>query len=224
MCPTAFAATWHDQAMSVLREGDRARVAVVVVMIAFLQLVLPQPIMIVPRGTVPIVLLLGLPIVWIIGSRKGRLTRSFRWSMQAYLCLLIGVTVFNALTLLLAVMRNSSEAPIGLLIAGFIVLGGNLLSFGVIYWWLDAADPAIRAAGGNEAPDFLFPQQAIPDSTWVPTMMDYIYVSFTNLLAFSPTDTMPLRHRTKLLFMLQSTVSTFSAVVILGHAINSLPN
>lgn len=210
--------------MSVLPAGDSVRVAATVVIIVFLQLLLPQPLDVFPRGTFAVILMTGLPIIWIIGTRRGLLTRAFRWTMEAYLVLLVGVTVFNAVALLIAVIRNSSESPIALLLGGFIVLASNMFSFAIIYWWLDAADPAVEAAGGSEAPDFLFPQQAIAGSTWTPTLLDYIYVSFTNLLAFSPTDTMPLRHRTKILFMVQSTVSTFSAIVILGHAINSLPN
>lgn len=210
--------------MANLRRGDAVRVGVAVVGISVLEFLLPTPIDRVPRGSVAALLLVGLPIIWIIGSRRGLLTKSFRWSMEAYLVVLISVTVFNALALLLAVMSNSSGAPVALLLAGFVVLASNMLSFGIIYWWLDAADPAIKAAGGNEAPDFLFPQQTIQGADWTPSLLDYMYVSFTNLLAFSPTDTMPLRHRTKILFMTQSTVSTFSALVILGHAINSLPN
>ncbi len=210
--------------MGNLRPGDAVRVGATVVGISALQLLLPEPMNALPRGTVATVLLAGLPIIFLIGSRRGLLTRSYRWSMEAYLVVLISVTVFNALDLLLAVMRNSSGAPVALLIGGFVVLASNMLSFGIIYWWLDAADPAITAAGGNEAPDFLFPQQTIAGNNWNPSLLDYMYVSFTNLLAFSPTDTMPLRHRTKVLFMTQSTVSTFSALVILGHAINSLPN
>jgi len=34
--------------------------------------------------------------------------------------------------------------------------------------------------------------------------MDYLFVSFTNATAFSPTDTLPLTRSVKLLMMLQS--------------------
>ena len=39
---------------------------------------------------------------------------------------------------------------------------------------------------------------------WHPRFADYLYVSFTNASAFSPTDTMPLTRWAKLLMMLQS--------------------
>ena len=209
-----------------LRTGDLTRVAVVVLAMAALQFVIAVQThaLVMPLHPIVVVELLGLPLLWVLG-RRGRLRAGFRRAMATYLSVLVGVSVLNAIALLVAVVSGSSDAPIALLAAGFAIVGINWLSFGVIYWWLDAADPAIRAAGGNEAPDFLFPQQQLTESgaAWQPRLLDYLYVSFTNLLAFSPTDTMPLRPRTKVLFMLQSAISTFTAVVIVGHAINSLP-
>lgn len=207
-----------------IRTSDLGSVAVVVVAMAGLQLGIAELTGAQQLRLHPVVLLelLGLPLLWVLG-RRGRMRLGFRRAMATYLGLLVAVSVLNAIALLIAVVRGSTDSPVVLLIAGFAIVGINWLSFGVIYWWLDAADPAIQAAGGNEAPDFLFPQQQVGDPGWQPSLLDYLYVSFTNLLAFSPTDTMPLRHRTKVLFMLQSTISTFTAVVIVGHAINSLP-
>lgn len=206
------------------RTGDLGRVGLVVVSMSLLQLVIADQTGVSDLRLHPIVLLelAGLPLLWALGRRE-QLRTGFRRAMATYLALLVAVSVGNAIMLLIAVVRGSSDAPIALLLAGFAIVAINWLSFGVIYWWLDAADPAIRAAGGSEEPDFLFPQQQLSVPGWEPRLLDYLYVSFTNLLAFSPTDTMPLRHRTKVLFMLQSTISTFTAVVILGHAINALP-
>ena len=39
---------------------------------------------------------------------------------------------------------------------------------------------------------------------WVPNYIDYFYFSLSNSMAFSPTDTMPLTHRAKLLMALES--------------------
>jgi hypothetical protein len=50
--------------------------------------------------------------------------------------------------------------------------------------------------------DFFFPQQTdatIFGTTWQPTFIDYLFVSYTNSSAFSPTDTMPLSSRMKML-------------------------
>ncbi|MGW6738097.1 hypothetical protein [Streptomyces sp. NPDC055013] len=45
-------------------------------------------------------------------------------------------------------------------------------------------------------------------SEWVPTLVDYLYVSVTNSTAFSPTDTMPLSARAKLLMNVQSVAAS----------------
>lgn len=218
--------TWSRRHIAELdpTKVDVIGLMVLVVVLAVLQFLLHGLHEILPHGSLAVAMLLGIPLGLLISRRVGVIGSRLRLLVSAYLVFLIAVSIVNALLLLDAVMRDSTDAPISLLIGGFDVMAINMLSFGLIYWWLDAADPAITAGGGQESPDFLFPQQAAIGSTWRPQLMDYVYVAFTNLLAFSPTDTMPLRIRTKTLFMIQSATSTFCAVVILGHAINSLPD
>ena len=50
----------------------------------------------------------------------------------------------------------------------------------------------------------------IAHSDWEPTFIDYLYVSFTNATAFSPTDTMPLSRWAKTLMAVQSAVAGLS--------------
>ena len=45
-------------------------------------------------------------------------------------------------------------------------------------------------------PQMAAPQLAAPD--WEPRFVDYLYMSFTNATAFSPTDVMPLARWAKL--------------------------
>jgi hypothetical protein len=55
--------------------------------------------------------------------------------------------------------------------------------------------PFNRAAGTDPHPDFLFPQMVSPEmgpEHWEPRYLDYLDTGFTNVMAFSPTDTMPL--------------------------------
>ena len=54
-------------------------------------------------------------------------------------------------------------------------------------------------------------------------MLDYFYTAYTNIIAFSPTDTMPLTHRVKLLFTLQSAISLVTILVTVSRAINMIP-
>ena len=58
---------------------------------------------------------------------------------------------------------------------------------------------------------------------WRPHFGDHLYVAFTNVVAFSPTDTMPLTLRVKALMALQSLISLSVLVVVLSRVINILP-
>lgn len=56
----------------------------------------------------------------------------------------------------------------------------------------------------------------------VERLIDYLYVSFTNAAAFSPTDTMPLSRWAKMLMLAQSAMSLSLAVMVVARAVNIL--
>ena len=56
----------------------------------------------------------------------------------------------------------------------------------------------------------------------MPELLDYLYVSFTNATAFSPTDTMPLSQRAKLLMTAQSLSALLTIGLIVARAVNIL--
>ena len=116
-------------------------------------------------------------------------------------------------------LRGAEDSGGELLFAGFGVLIINVLSFGIVYWWVDGGGPFQRAEGHGADWDFQFPQQA-SGMKWTPTLPDYLFTAYTNIIAFSPTDTMPLSHRAKLLFTLQSSVSLVTILVTVSRAIN----
>ena len=58
--------------------------------------------------------------------------------------------------------------------------------------------------------------------TWRPSFTDYLFVAFTAATAFSPTDTMPLSARSKLLFTAASSVSLLTLAVVAARAVNVL--
>lgn len=112
-----------------------------------------------------------------------------------------------------------------LLAAGGAIWLTNVIVFALWYWELDRKGPASRAAGAMQYPDLLFPQMGTPGmaaATWEPYFVDYLYVSFTNAAAFSPTDTLPLTRWAKLVFTLQSVVSLSTAALIVARAVNIL--
>jgi hypothetical protein len=62
------------------------------------------------------------------------------------------------------------------------------------------------------------PQLAEPG--WRPHLVDYLYVSFTNSIAFSPTDAMPLTRRAKMLMLSESTASSLTVLLVAARAVN----
>jgi uncharacterized membrane protein len=101
----------------------------------------------------------------------------------------------------------------------------NVLVFGLWYWELDRGGPVARLEAERRQPDFLFPQMNAPHATtpdWSPTFLDYLYTSFTNATAFSPTDTMPLTAWAKILMMVQSLASLLTVSLVISRAVNIL--
>ena len=61
-----------------------------------------------------------------------------------------------------------------------------------------------------------------PQLDYSPGYIDYLYLSFTNATAFSPTDTMPLSPRAKLLMLAESAVSLLTLALVAARAVNIL--
>ncbi len=57
---------------------------------------------------------------------------------------------------------------------------------------------------------------------WEPEFVDYLYVSFTNATAFSPTDVMPLSRWAKLIMLVQSAISLTTVALVIARAVNVL--
>jgi uncharacterized membrane protein len=101
----------------------------------------------------------------------------------------------------------------------------NIIIFALWYWEVDGGGPGERHHIAKYEHDFLFPQQqneALAHPDWKPTFIDYLYVSSTNAMAFSPTDTMPMSRRVKMLMLLQATVSLIAIALVAARAVNIL--
>ena len=101
----------------------------------------------------------------------------------------------------------------------------NVLVFALGFWQLDGGGPVKRRSLDIPDRDFFFPQQADSElfgTTWQPTFIDYLYVSYTNSAAFSPTDTMPLSRWAKVLMLIQSAVSLTLGLMVVARAVNIL--
>jgi uncharacterized membrane protein len=123
------------------------------------------------------------------------------------------------------ILTHGAVTPGRLLAAGAAIWLTNVIVFGLAYWEFDRGGPAVRAGGREAFPDFLFPQMqdpAVAPPDWEPAFADYLYLSFTNATAFSPTDVMPLSRWAKLLMMFQSGVALILAALVIARAVNVL--
>jgi hypothetical protein len=101
----------------------------------------------------------------------------------------------------------------------------NVIIFALWYWELDRGGPGRRLQTPTSQAGFLFPQMSSPQSasaSWSPRFVDYLYVSFTNATAFSPTDAMPLAPWTKMLMLVQALASLLTVVLVASRAVNVL--
>jgi hypothetical protein len=113
-----------------------------------------------------------------------------------------------------------------LLSSGVYFWGTNVLTFGLWYWLIDRGGPHIRARGERRSPEFLFPEMTAGEENvqnWRgPDLIEYMYLSYTNATAFSPTDTLPLSSRARVLMALESTTSLATVALVTARAVNIL--
>ena len=113
----------------------------------------------------------------------------------------------------------------GLLAAGSAVWVQNNLAAALLYWELDGGGSAARAHRMPQHLDLAFPQQLSPGRApagWRPRFGDYLYLSFTNATAFSPTDVMPFARWAKLIMAVQATASIAILGLVIARAVNVL--
>lgn len=112
-----------------------------------------------------------------------------------------------------------------LLLKGLTIWSTNVIAFGLWFWGLDGGGPARRRAPDPPPPDFQFPQLENPELAepgWHPRLFDYMYVSFTNSIAFSPTDAMPLTRWAKVLMLIESGSSAATVLLVAARSVNIL--
>jgi uncharacterized membrane protein len=180
-----------------------------------------------PRWLLPLLEIALLVVLTAINPvRLSRETRFGRYLSMSLAGLITLDNVVSALVLDYGILTGkTSNDAIGLLSTGAAIYLTNIIVFGIWYWELDRGGPFNRAAGVVPHPDFLFPQMVSPEmgpEHWEPRYLDYLYTSFTNVMAFSPTDTMPLSRWAKSLMALQSAIALSTTALVLARAVNIL--
>ncbi|MHB1925144.1 MAG: hypothetical protein ACYCSJ_10665 [Acidimicrobiales bacterium] len=192
-----------------------------------LQLVLPDRLIqgLGNRSLIPA--LEGALILVLLIANPGHISKEQIRLRAIGVSLIALITVANVISLtdlLHALLYGSKAGGRSLVYASVPIWLTNVIVFGLWYWELDRGGPAARHLRSHPRPDFLFPQMSTPGAApgWTPRFLDYVYTSFTNATAFSPTDTMPLTAWAKLLMMLQSLASLVTVAVVVSRAVNIL--
>jgi uncharacterized membrane protein len=173
-----------------------------------------------PYGCLSAVLLLGLARLVAHDKRREIVIALLA---LVWVCNVLGVVVLVA-----SLLSHSGGQITGrqLLLSGGVVLFTDAVAFGLAFWELDCGGPVARALStAPRKPDFQFPQDENPRlarDDWAPRLWDYLYVSLTNSIAFSPTDTMPMTRSAKRLMAAESTLSGITILLIAARAVNIL--
>jgi hypothetical protein len=143
--------------------------------------------------------------------------------------LLFGVIILangSALVALIgSLLMGHEDNGAELIYKGITIWTANMISFGLWYWVFDRGGPVRRREPNPRPPDFQFPQMENPglaEPNWHPRLFDYSYVSYTNSIAFSPTDAMPLTRTAKVLMLVQSSASALTVLLVAARGVNIL--
>ncbi len=201
---------WHVQA------------AVVIAIV--LQFLLPEQFVVGHRFVVylsSIALLIALSYTT---PQKGVFKSARRRVNVILLAFIIGATnIYSLIQVVNNLLGAGNTNGHDLILSAINIYLTNIVVFALLYWEMDGGGPGTRRITNTDDRDFLFPQNSIITSkNWHPTFIDYLYVSSTNATAFSPTDTMPLSRRAKMLMLVQALVSLISIALIAGRAVNIL--
>jgi len=212
---------------SVTSEEPRVQVTIAIVAAIGLMLSLPPRVANRPRWVLP-----GLAALLLIGvfvAKSARAERRTRALRIASLSLIAVISLSNAASagrLIVDLVRAQGiRNPTQLLLTGGAIWLTNVIVFGLWYWEFDRGGAVERAAATQPYPDFVFPQMTSPDLAppeWEPGFVDYLYMSFTNAMAFSPTDVMPMTRWAKLTMLSQSIISVVTLVLVIARAVNIL--
>jgi uncharacterized membrane protein len=218
-----------EPAWRTVSEGEsRWPVVVAVLGAVALQLTLPDDLAVHPRWLLPALQLLVLAGLVAVnpGHFGGSTSSRVRGTSIALIAAMALANAVSAVRLVRDLVHGGVFEDAALLLrAGAAIWATNVIVFALCYWEADRGGPGSRAKGADQYPDFLFPQMQAPELTppgWEPNFIDYLYTSFTNATAFSPTDVLPLSRWAKLAMMLQSALSLTVVGLVVARAVNIL--
>lgn len=200
--------------------------ALAILFIVLLQVSLGEKLTLGPNWLLP-ALELGI-LIPLMAVSPVRLPDEARNRRVATIVLIGLVNAANIVSLGLLVyymLKGGKTTGVALLLDALKLWLTNVVIFALWYWELDSGGPGGRSVKRREHPDFLFPQMTSPPFApkgWRSGFVDYLFISFTNATAFSPTDTLPLSGWAKLLMMIQALTSLLAVAFVAARAVNIL--
>lgn len=203
--------------------------ALAVLLTGVMRLGLPSELRLRDARGVFLVLLVVLMGALILGD-PGRIDRQKTW-LRVLTGSLIGLITFvnvgSSIRLIVGIFRLdtfTNDANV-LLTSGAIIWVTNVIAFGLWYWDLDRGGPAARAQGLGIRPAFVFPEMSNAEFVregWYPSFIDYLFLSFSTAMAFSPTDVSAIRPWSKLMMIAQEMISLVVGLFVIARAVNIL--
>ena len=211
-----------------LRGESRGPVVIAAAVVVVLPFLMPEKFTPGPVWLVPAIES-GLVIAMLIADpgridRTSKLVHRIRLAFVTLLALGAAFAVGN----LTAEILNGGKIvkdPGELLWAAVLVFADIVIAFAFVYWELADGGPGHRANFAVPHPDLAFVQHTSPELAppgWRPVFVDYLYLSLTNSIAFSPTDTMPLAHWAKFVMGVQSAAALVLVGLVVAQAVNVL--
>ena len=213
-----------------VRLGERRwPMAVAVLLAGAMRAALPPQLRLDDARPVFFVVLFALMAALIVGD-PGRIDRQVTW-LRVLTIVLIGlITVVNGASSVRLVIGIVSGEPFSedaavLLVSGSVIWLTNVIAFGLWYWDLDRGGAAARALRTGSSPAWLFPEMSNPEFVrdgWYPSFVDYLHLSYSTSMAFSPTDVSAIKPWAKLMMMAEETISLVVGILVVARAVNIL--
>lgn len=169
---------------------------------------------------------IGVSVALLIAFAIALLVDHPTWIRRLYLLLIFILTMklITSVVFLIAELFRTSPKGKSLFMDAGLLWVVNLLTFALWYWGVDQGGEQRRYDNEAKPSDLLFPQmttQSLLWKTWTPTFTDYVFLSFNTSTAFSPTDTLFMSKKMKVLLMVQAAVSLLIVAVLAARAVGS---
>ena len=174
------------------------------------------------------VVVCALLVIPLVVLNPHHLVRQTAWSrvMSVTLAIvLLAVTQVLLVQLVYELLTAPVDDGFGILLAALQLWVTNAIAFGLLYWEIDLGGPVARARGARDVAraDFLFPQDSTTGfDAWRPRYFDYLYISLTAGIAFSPADALPITRRAKAFMAVEALAGFIMSVLVIARAVSAI--